>query len=150
MSTSSPFDFDQPTRLDPPPPSDARNCEIMLIDDSPSIRAMIQATFHRLDIPVVTFPDGLSAIRALSAQAVSVPRVLLLDLDMPLMDGYEVARILRSKESFRHTRLIILTGKDGVLDRFRTMFLGPHIFIAKPFKITDLVETVIEQLEATE
>src|SRR5579859_2390747 len=66
---------------------------IMLIDDSHPVRKIIEASFARIGIPVTSYPDGLSAINALAHGEVAVPDLLLLDIGLPKMDGYEVATI---------------------------------------------------------
>lgn len=119
---------------------------LMLIDDSAPVRKIIEASFSRVGIPTVTFPDGLSAMQALARSEVSVPNLLLLDIGLPKMDGYEVAQILRSHRAFEHTVIIMLTGRDGMLDRLRSRMVGARGYITKPFRVSDVVRTVCGHL----
>lgn len=119
---------------------------VMVIDDSPAIRKIIEVSFARVGIPVTAFGDGISAIRALANNEVAVPALLLLDLRMPRMDGYEVASVLRGHEAFANTVIIMLTAHDGVIDRMRAKMIGARGFITKPFRVQDVVNTVCSHL----
>lgn len=119
---------------------------IMVIDDSPAIRRIIVASFERIGIPVTAFADGPAALRALGRNEVEVPALVLLDLGLPRMTGYEVASLMRSHEAFRHTVILMLTARDGVFDRVRAKMIGAHGFITKPFRVQDVVNTVCSHL----
>ncbi len=120
---------------------------IMLIDDSEIVRKIIEVSFQRIGIPVSIFPDGITAIRALAQHQVTVPRLLLLDIGLPRMNGYEVASILRSKEEFAQTIIVMLSGHDGMVDRLRSKLIGARDFIAKPFRISQVINTVCSYLD---
>src|SRR5947209_18775250 len=72
-----------------------RRPSIMVIDDSAAVRTVIQIAFRRVGVEVTAFEDGISAIKALTREEAPVPSVLLLDLGLPRMNGYEVATLLR-------------------------------------------------------
>src|SRR5262249_42281699 len=97
---------------------------IMVIDDSPSVRKVIEATFIRIGITVSSYPDGLSAIKAMTNGEAPVPALLLLDLGLPRMDGYEVAGLLRNHPAFAQTILLMLTAHDGMWNRIRSKLVG--------------------------
>ena len=120
---------------------------VMVIDDSLTIRTVIEASMQRDGHQVSTFPDGLSAMGALARHEVDVPDLVLLDIEMPRMDGYEVARILRDKEEFADTRIIMLTCHDGMIDKLRAKMVGAVEFIAKPFAVPYLRSVVRRYLE---
>lgn len=115
---------------------------VMVIDDSQIIRMVVEASLTRHGYRVAAFSDGLAAMGALARGEVTVPNLLLLDIGLPKMDGYEVARILRSKADFDQTVLVMLTAHDGVLDKLRGRLVGASDYITKPFKVRDMVETV--------
>lgn len=119
---------------------------VMVIDDSPAIRTILEHSFARVGIRVVSFADGLAAIGALVARQVSVPDLVLLDIDLPRLDGYEVAAVLRTNAAFAETPILMLSGRDGLVDRVRSRMVGAAGFIAKPFRPGELVATVCEQL----
>src|SRR5579864_602084 len=66
---------------------------VMVIDDSPAVRRVVEISLNRVGISAVAFEGGLQALAALSDGVLAPPRVLLLDIGMPKMDGYEVARV---------------------------------------------------------
>lgn len=115
---------------------------VMVIDDSMAVRTILEKSFQRVGVRVSSYPDGISAIQALSRGEATVPNVLLLDINMPRMDGYEVARILRGNDQFSETAILMLTGKDGIVDRVKSRWVGAREFIKKPFRVSDVVRTV--------
>ncbi|HLJ81478.1 MAG TPA: response regulator [Ktedonobacterales bacterium] len=115
---------------------------VMVIDDSVAVRTILEASFHRVGVRVHSFRDGISAIQALSKGTAPVPAVLLLDLNLPRMDGYEVAHILRGNTQFNETIILVLTGKDGIVDRMKCRWIGAREFIKKPFRVSDVVRIV--------
>jgi len=119
---------------------------IMVIDDSPAIRTILEHSFARVGMRVVSYADGLAAIAALVARQVTVPDLVLLDIDLPRLDGYEVAAVLRTNAAFADTPILMLSGRDGLVDRVRSRMVGAVGFIAKPFRPADLVATVCEHL----
>lgn len=123
-----------------------RKASIMIIDDSLAVRRVVEAVFMRVGMEVISFADGISALNALANGTCPVPDLLLLDIGLPKMDGYEVARILRSNTGFAETPIVMLTGRDGVLDRVRSRLVGARDYIHKPFRPAELVERVCVQL----
>lgn len=125
-----------------PAPWEATQPSIMLIDDSLAVRTVIQASFSRVGIPVAAYPDGIAAITALTKGEATVPDLLLLDIGLPRMDGYEVARIMRGNADCQQTIIVMLTGRDGVVDRVRSKMVGARGFISKPFRVSEVIQTV--------
>lgn len=119
---------------------------VMVIDDSPAIRTIVEHTFARVGVQVVSFPDGLAAIGALVERRVPAPDLVLLDIDLPRLDGYEVAAILRTNAAFADVPILMLSGRDGLMDRVRSKMVGAGAFIAKPFRPAELVAIVGERL----
>ena len=115
---------------------------VMVIDDSVAVRTILESSFQRVGVRVNAYRDGIEAIQALSKGDAPVPAVLLLDINLPRMDGYEVARILRGNEQFSETTILMLTGKDGIVDRMKSRWVGAREFIKKPFRVSDVVRTV--------
>jgi CheY-like chemotaxis protein len=119
---------------------------VMLIDDSAAVRKIVEVSFRRVGVEVSAFPDGLAAIAALQKNEVAVPHLLLLDISLPKMDGYEVARILRTNPAFQDTIIVMLTGHAGVIDRLRSKMVGARDYIRKPFRVSEMVNTVCSYL----
>ncbi|HEX8981220.1 MAG TPA: response regulator [Ktedonobacterales bacterium] len=123
---------------------------VMVIDDSPAVRSVVEISLKRVGIPAVAFEGGLPALAALSDGVLAPPRVLLLDIGMPKMDGYEVARVFRTNRALTDVRIIMLSGHDGILDRARAKLVGASDFIAKPFRAAELVRRVCVALGMVE
>lgn len=121
--------------------------QIMVIDDSMAVRRIVEMSFARVGLHAVSFADGMEAITALTQGTVSVPDLLLLDIGMPKMDGYEVASILRSNAACRNMIIVMLTGRDGILDKIRSFKIGARDYIHKPFRPRELILRVCRHLD---
>ncbi len=117
---------------------------VIAIDDSPVIRTIIEHTLARVGLRVVTFPDGMSAMRALQEKQTAVPDLLVLDVDLPRMSGYEVADLLHG--AYRDVPIVMLSGHHGILDKMRGRLAGAHDFLGKPFKPSELAALVCQRL----
>ena len=136
----------QTRRLDDSDPSFAWDVHdsplVMVIDDSPAVRRVVEISLQRVGISAISFADGLEAIAALQNADVAPPRVMLLDIGLPRMNGYELARLFHSNKAFQNTRIIMLSGHDGVVNRAFSRLNGASDFIAKPFRSAELVRRV--------
>ena len=112
---------------------------VLVVDDSPTVRAIVQRTLKREHLQVVTAADGLSA---LAAVADTNPDLILLDIMLPHMDGYQVCHLLRQHREFRDTPILLLSGKDGVFDRLRGRMARATEYISKPFDPVELMSLV--------
>jgi DNA-binding response OmpR family regulator len=117
---------------------------VMAIDDSPIIRTIIEHTLARVGIQVMTFTDGMSAMRALQEQSAPVPDLVLVDVDLPRMTGFEVVDLLHS--AYHTMPIIMLSGHDGLLEKMRGRLAGATDFISKPFKPSELAALVCRRL----
>ena len=81
-------------------------------------------------------------MRWLTTPEAHVPDVVLLDINLPKMDGYEVARRLKTKPLFANTVIIILTRRDSMIDRLKGRLVGARNYITKPFKTQDVIAVV--------
>ncbi len=120
---------------------------IMVIDDSPTVRKIIETCLRREEFDVRSFTDGVEAMRWITNDAEArVPDLVLLDIGLPKMDGYEVARRLKAKPMFNNTIIVMLSRRDGVIDRLKGRLAGAKDYITKPFKTQELVAIIQEQL----
>ena len=87
------------------------------------------------------------AIQALAKREVAVPDLLLLDIGLPKMTGYEVAHILRGNPAFADMILVMLSGHDGMINRVHSRLVGAKDFISKPFRVSEVVKTVCTLLQ---
>lgn len=128
----------QPIADIPPPyiPSrasgDAQSCTkglIACIDDSPLVSKVMAELVQPLGYEVLPVTKPVEQISTLSQHR---PDLIFLDITMPNISGYELCKFLRRTEAFYKTPIIILTGRDGVLDRMRAKMVGADDFLAKP------------------
>ncbi len=120
---------------------------VMVIDDSPTVRKIIETCLRREDFDVRSFTDGVEAMRWLTNDPESrVPDLVLLDIGLPKMDGYEVARRFKTKPQFNHTVIVMLSRRDGVIDRLKGRLAGAKEYITKPFKTQEIVTIIQDQL----
>ncbi len=120
---------------------------IMVIDDSPTVRKIIETCLRREEFDVRSFTDGVEAMRWITNDVEArVPDLVLLDIGLPKMDGYEVARRLKAKPMFNNTIIVMLSRRDGVIDRLKGRLAGAKDYITKPFKTQELVAIIQEQL----
>lgn len=116
---------------------------VLVVDDSPTVRKIVQMTLQREHIRVITASDGLSA---LSAVADEMPALILLDIQLPRMNGYHICQTLRKHLQFRQIPIIMLSGKDGLFDKMRGRLAGSTEYLTKPFDAVELVQTVKKHL----
>jgi twitching motility two-component system response regulator PilG len=117
---------------------------VLVVDDSPTVRKIVQLTLQRENIYVVTASDGLSA---LAAVADAQPDLILLDIMLPRMDGYKICNIVRKNMAYRDVPIIMLSGKDTVFDKMKGKLVGANDYITKPFDSNDLVRIVKRHLD---
>ena len=129
--------------LPPNTPSLSQSKLIMVIDDSPTVRKVIEVCLRREGLEVVSYPDGIQALRAITNR---LPDLVILDLDLPKMSGFEVARYMRSKPQWSRTVIVILSRHDGILVRLKARLAGAQAYLTKPFTtqmIVDVVKTTL-------
>jgi len=116
---------------------------VLVVDDSPTVRKIVQMTLQREHIRVITAGDGLSALTCVADE---MPAVILLDIQLPRMDGYHICQIIRKNLQFRQIPIIMLSGKDGLFDKMRGRLAGSTEYLTKPFEAGELVQTVKKHL----
>lgn len=121
---------------------------VMVIDDSATVRKIIETCLGREGFYVKGCADGVEAMRWLTQPEAQIPDLILLDIGLPKMDGYEVARRLKTKPQFANTVIIMLSRRDGVIDRLKGRLAGAKDYITKPFKTQEII-TVIESYLGT-
>jgi twitching motility two-component system response regulator PilG len=121
---------------------------VMLIDDSPTICKILETCLHRAGYEVKSFPDGVEALLWLNSSQARLPALIFVDLGLPKLDGYEVIRLLKAKTALEHTILVILSRRDGVLDRLKGRLVGAHAYLTKPCKTQTIIALVQAYLGA--
>jgi twitching motility two-component system response regulator PilG len=118
-----------------------KRAKVMVIDDSKTIRRTAETLLKKEGFEVIIATDGFEA---LSMIADHQPDLILLDIMMPRLDGYQTCALIKHHRVFRHTPVIMLSSKDGLFDRARGRVVGSDNYITKPFTREELL-TVIEQ-----
>ena len=119
---------------------------VMVIDDSPTIRKILEVCLHRAGYEAMSFEDGVQVLLWLNTPQARIPDLIFIDLGLPKMDGYEVIRLLKVRSALAQTMLVILSQRDGVLDRLKGWLAGAHAYVAKPFKTQQIMALVQDWL----
>ncbi|HEX2281662.1 MAG TPA: response regulator [Thermomicrobiales bacterium] len=118
---------------------------ILIVDDSASVRKLIELTLRREGYLLVTASSGVAALAAL---AENEPDLILLDLMLVQIDGFQLCSIIRNHPRLRHVPIVILTGRESAEDREAGLRAGVNAYVTKPFHPQDLASIVREQLVA--
>jgi chemosensory pili system protein ChpA (sensor histidine kinase/response regulator) len=118
---------------------------VMVVDDSITMRKVTTRVLEREQLEVVTAKDGVDALEKLQER---VPDAMLLDIEMPRMDGYELATHMKNDARFRHVPIIMITSRTGEKHRQRALEIGVERYLGKPYSEADLLHHVREMLEA--
>src|ERR1017187_10385114 len=97
---------------------------VMVIDDSLTVRKILATTLRREGYEVICFPDGIEAIRWLTHPQPRLPALLILDVGLPKMSGYAIARSFKAKPALAPIMIVMLSGHTSVLDRLKGRLSG--------------------------
>ncbi|CAN5581337.1 N/A [soil metagenome] len=112
---------------------------ILVVDDDPDIRRLLQVILVDQDHTVVSAADGDKALEVLSKEP---PEVLILDIMMPRKDGFMVLKEMRSMPARDSTKVLILTARTAEIDWVRGYKLGADQYLTKPFENDEFVSAV--------
>ncbi|GER87954.1 response regulator [Dictyobacter vulcani] len=121
---------------------------VMVIDDSATVRKIVETCLRREGFDVKSFPDGVEAMRWLTEPEARIPDLVILDIGLPKMDGYEVARRLKTKPQFNNTVIVMLSRRDGMIDKLKGRLAGAKDYLTKPFKTQDIIAVIESHLGA--
>lgn len=116
---------------------------IACIDDSPTVLQAISTFLNDSSVSVIMINDP---VKALMQVVRNKPDMILLDVGMPNLDGYELCSLLRRHPSFKQTPIIMVTGHTGFIDRAKAKIVGASGYLTKPFTQSELVKTVFRYL----
>ncbi len=120
--------------------------KILLVEDEETILELLSDIFGDLgDYRVLCARDGEEALRIARADN---PDIILLDVQLPKINGYEVCKLMKSDPAMSHTKVLMLSGMAQTSDRQKAQKVGADAFIAKPFDLIALVEKVEELLKS--
>ncbi len=112
---------------------------IMIVDDSITVRKVTERLLNRYEYNIITAKDGVDALTVLLDQ---IPDVMLLDVEMPRMDGYELATTMRNDSRLKDIPIIMITSRTGDKHRQRAMDIGVNMYMGKPYQEQDLIENI--------
>jgi len=120
---------------------------VMIVDDSVTVRKVTSRLLERQGYDVVTAKDGVDAIEQLENIK---PDLMLLDIEMPRMDGFEVLNLVRHHDMHQYMPIIMITSRTGEKHRERAFSLGVSQYMGKPFQEEELLENIDALLVAFE
>ena len=113
----------------------------MIVDDSVTVRKVTSRLLERQGWETITAKDGLDAVEQLQEV---YPDVMLLDIEMPKMDGFEVLRSVRRNPRLEKLPIIMITSRTGEKHQQQALELGVNKFLGKPFQEANLISTIEE------
>jgi chemosensory pili system protein ChpA (sensor histidine kinase/response regulator) len=119
----------------------ARTRCVMVVDDSVTVRKVTSRLLERQGMDVLVAKDGVEAVSLLQERR---PDVMLLDIEMPRMDGFEVLRQVRHDERLRDLPIVMISSRTGTKHQDRAASLGVSRFLGKPFQESELLATIDE------
>ncbi len=121
--------------------------KILIVDDDPNSRDIVQTFLESKGYQVATAEDGQEALAKLEELN---PGLVLLDVMMPGMDGWEVARVIKNHPDFGRTRVVMLTARSDFSDKTEGLRAGADDYIVKPIRLEELAERVEKNLAVRE
>jgi chemosensory pili system protein ChpA (sensor histidine kinase/response regulator) len=112
---------------------------VMVVDDSITVRKVTTRLLERHGYNVVTAKDGMDALAQLQD---FVPDMMLLDIEMPRMDGFELATHIRNDERLRHIPITMITSRTGDKHRERANQIGIEHYLGKPYQEHELLDKI--------
>ncbi len=112
---------------------------VMVVDDSITVRKVTERLLKRNGLRCITAKDGVDALAVLEE---SIPDVMLLDIEMPRMDGYELATHIRNSEQLKGLPIIMITSRSGEKHRNRALEIGVNVYMSKPYTEADLLDNI--------
>jgi len=123
----------------PGPPSSRPVRRVLVVDDDPLVRNLLRAVLEMGDFELYEATDGLEAMTLAEQHR---PEVVVLDVMMPGLNGYDVCRQMRADPSFDGMRIVMLTARNTTRDREEGLRAGADAFFTKPFSPLDLIDCV--------
>lgn len=117
---------------------------VLIVEDEDSILLSLEFLLTQAGYGVITARDGAAAVRLIQSET---PDLVLLDVMLPLIDGFEVCRLVRSNPALRQPRIMMVTARGRETEISRGLALGANAYLTKPFSTRDLMEKVRDLLQ---
>jgi chemosensory pili system protein ChpA (sensor histidine kinase/response regulator) len=119
---------------------------VMVVDDSLTVRKITTRMLVRAGYQVITATDGVDALEQLTE---ITPAVMLLDVEMPRMDGFELTKLLRRDDKTKNLPIIMITSRTADKHRDFALQLGVNSYLGKPFQEESLLAQIAEFVDAS-
>jgi len=116
---------------------------VLVVDDSLTVRKITTRLLTREGFRVDSAKDGVDALERMHDL---IPDVVLLDVEMPRMDGFELARVMRSDERLKSVPIIMITSRTADKHRNHALEIGVNVYLGKPYQEQQLLDSIAEQL----
>lgn len=117
--------------------------KILIVDDEPNIVMSLEYTFKKKNFEVYIARDGSEAIQIAEDK---IPDIVLLDIMMPNVDGYETLKQIKKNKNLKDTKVVFLTAKNKAADIEKGLQMGADKYLTKPFSVKKLVSEINELL----
>jgi twitching motility two-component system response regulator PilG len=117
--------------------------KIVCIDDSESMLSIINSYLGSQDFQVTLIQDSMKALMKINSIR---PDLILLDIGMPNVDGYQLCSLIRKSSTLKDIPIVMVTGNKGLIDRARARIAGATDYLAKPFFQADLLRMMMRHL----
>lgn len=118
--------------------------KILIVDDEPNIVMTLEYTFRKHDFEVFIARDGSEALEIMESV---LPDVIMLDIMMPKVDGYQTLKLIKENKALEHTKVVFLTAKNKASDIEKGLKLGADKYLTKPFSTKKIVSEILELLD---
>ena len=129
----------------PPEPVRERQRTIMVVDDSLTVRKITGRLLGREGYIVIAAKDGIEALEKLGD---SLPDVVITDVEMPRMDGFDLTRNIRNDARLQNLPIIMITSRTADKHREHATQLGVNVFLGKPYEESELLRNIAELMKA--
>ena len=119
---------------------------ILIVEDSPTMRQLLAFALRRLrDVEIVEAQDGMDGLRKVSSDSFDLA---LIDINMPVMDGLKLIRLMRGEHSLVDIPIVVITTEGADEDRERALALGADEYLTKPIQANRVLEIAKKLLDA--
>jgi two-component system chemotaxis response regulator CheY len=113
---------------------------VLIVEDSPTMRQLLVFALRRLkDVEIVEAQDGMDGLRRVSNDEFDIA---LIDINMPVMDGLKLIRLMRGEEGLKNIPIVVITTEGASEDRERAIALGANEYLTKPIQANRVLEVV--------
>jgi DNA-binding response OmpR family regulator len=121
----------------------AKKSKVLIIDDSPTIRRIVQSVFEREGFEVSFASDGSEGVRL---ALMNLPNIVLLDIMMEGLHGFEVCKMLRANSSLNRSAIVMMSGRSYKPDIDMALALGADSYVVKPFSGEEILKIAVEHM----